>query len=818
MATGYIPRYQRQVTPGGVGATARVDPRMASSVGASIAHMGINLSADLKEVQQRMERQDELNYLMESELAFRDGWREVLTSELTKTGKDTYGNVQRAEAWIAENSKTYLDRAPNPQVKQQLQMRLQAISHQSLDNLAFLQAKERKAVTVNNIEALVESNRRDAYLAPDQIFRLADSSSKAIDEAVASGVLEETAARELKSRQSALVHGSALEGIIDRDPYAARQALQDFAGHLTAQQLNTYHDRIESKIKGLQAEQERQLNKAEAEANRRASVLWRRSDDALASLAETGKEGIDIESGLRSIGTPEAVEKADDYAARKQIAIKTYGVMNKYQDLPFADQMQHIDQDFAITPGEQGAKEKIHAAQMAVRVVRDREARFLADPSSYAAGIMQKIQGETPEQYADRLLDTQRDLAKGMSRFEPRLFSKDEIKSMSERYNGMDASGKMEMIRGLQEFGKHSGKVLNDIGAGSAAQLALQVDSSSSQNSVHARTLIEAASLKESEIPGDPKTKAAAKKEVVELLQNHDVWRGMTERLKYQPQNTALLKHVNAMQQALENMAMIHGDAKKALEFFDSTYNSLADDDIGFLVYPKQSTITPKQFEVQLQKLRSAVPGFLEWQRKYLGDDLHNEKTRDAAEHGIWVNASDGNGYVLLNPNSGMPITAENGALYRVTLDDILRAHDSDVIKSKTMKDAPYDPSGMGGSDLQSKVLDSAKKYGVDQSLALALVKQESGWKPDATSPKGAMGLMQLMPGTAKDLGVSDPYDPDQNIDAGMRYLAKQIDTFGSPERALVAYNWGPENAKKWDGKRSSLPAETREYLKRILG
>lgn len=257
MATGYIPRYQRQVTPGGAGAPARIDPRTASVVGASIAHMGVNLSADLKEVQQRLERQDELNYLMESELAFRDGWREVLTSELTKTGKDTYGNVQRAEAWIAENSKIYLDRAPNPQVKQQLQMRLQAISHQSLDNLAFLQAKERKAVTVNNIEALGEANKRDAYLAPDQIFRLTDSSSKAVDEAVANGVLEESVGAEVKRKQNAAIHGAALEGIIDRDPVTASKVLAEFAPHLTSEQLNRYNDKIQAGLNRLQTESDK---------------------------------------------------------------------------------------------------------------------------------------------------------------------------------------------------------------------------------------------------------------------------------------------------------------------------------------------------------------------------------------------------------------------------------------------------------------------------------------------------------------------------------------------------------------------------------
>lgn len=109
-----------------------------------------------------------------------------------------------------------------------------------------------------------------------------------------------------------------------------------------------------------------------------------------------------------------------------------------------------------------------------------------------------------------------------------------------------------------------------------------------------------------------------------------------------------------------------------------------------------------------------------------------------------------------------------------------------------------------------------AAKYGIPETIFMNLITQESGWHDGAKSYVGAIGLTQLMPGTAKYLGVKDPWDPFQNIEGGARYLAEQYATFHRWDHALAAYNAGPGAVQKYGG----IPPykETQHYVKVIMG
>lgn len=108
-----------------------------------------------------------------------------------------------------------------------------------------------------------------------------------------------------------------------------------------------------------------------------------------------------------------------------------------------------------------------------------------------------------------------------------------------------------------------------------------------------------------------------------------------------------------------------------------------------------------------------------------------------------------------------------------------------------------------------------AKMYGLDPKLVTAMVEVESGFDIKAVSPKGAKGLMQIMPGTAKDLALKESLDAAKNLEAGARYLRQLLDRFGDPRLALAAYNAGPGAVEEYSG----IPPyeQTTAYVSSVL-
>jgi len=196
---------------------------------------------------------------------------------------------------------------------------------------------------------------------------------------------------------------------------------------------------------------------------------------------------------------------------------------------------------------------------------------------------------------------------------------------------------------------------------------------------------------------------------------------------------------------------------------------------------------------------------------------LTSGRTLSVKEHRV-----DGDS-IVLTLRSGSQVTCDKTLIEKIVADEV--PHPDPVAEAAAAalaaqqvaaQASSIDPAALLSSTPYGEIISAAAEaHGVDPLLVRALIQVESGYKPTARSAKGALGLMQLMPSTAKEYRVRNPFDPKANIEAGVKHLKSLIDGLKSVELALAAYNAGEGAVKKFGG----IPPyrETRDYVTRIL-
>jgi membrane-bound lytic murein transglycosylase MltF len=159
-----------------------------------------------------------------------------------------------------------------------------------------------------------------------------------------------------------------------------------------------------------------------------------------------------------------------------------------------------------------------------------------------------------------------------------------------------------------------------------------------------------------------------------------------------------------------------------------------------------------------------------------------------------------------------IPGEAEPTTNFRDVINEYLNAQNNSETKAIV---SPYSQVKGLQSQIDDMITRHASNNGLDPMLVKSVVRAESNFNPAAISPAGAEGLMQLMPGTAKSLGVRNPFDPEQNIAGGTSYLRSLINKFGSTELGVAAYNAGPGAVSKYGG----IPPykETQNYVNKVM-
>ncbi|MGE4551613.1 MAG: hypothetical protein AB7D57_00780 [Desulfovibrionaceae bacterium] len=475
---------------------------------------------------------------------------------------------------------------------------------------------------------------------------------------------------------------AALYAAADADPRRAMALLNSLVDPQTGLSLlgaetgDAVRGRIESEIRVLEARERAEREEAERLARRRAAeaavVLGAKIDDAQAYAAATGKEpeGLDGLLGKYAALGPEYAEQAGKMAKRITMGREVNAFLlagERGEDGGYRSLGEQAARVEELRPTAQdGAAEAMERYELAQKALVARAKELAADPAAYGLNLAAKELAGGPLAEAegaerDRLLlNRSLEIQEELTGMPGRVLPRERAQVLAAQWDAADADGRLAMLGELEALGVHRGRALAEMKVSAGVQLAQAVMGADVGADRDARLLLTAATAK----PGDLPKSDLTDMEIKQDMPSSKVLRAVARVAAMQPGNAAYQAWRAELQQTYANAARLTGSTGAARKALDGHFEVILSDDAALFV-PKAECPDPDGLEEALEAKRARVGEFLAWQKPGMDPVQWEERTRIIAERGVWVNAPDGDGFVLLNPTTGRAITGEDGRYFR---------------------------------------------------------------------------------------------------------------------------------------------------------
>ncbi len=685
-----------------------VDPSAAAAPFETLGSVGASLfqsAQDQIQDQARTQIREIFTSLGNDELAFEDTWagrtgddRFTVADEARKFYADKRAAIEQDLSWSADARQAALDQlAAREQrgVGRALDFVTKARAVQKADSFkaAGLQLADFAAANWGDMPTVLERVREhlddiNASFAPEQAALL----SRQVQDAALS---------------------SALLAAKEKDPRAALRMMESLTDPKTGLPLlgsetgRTVRDRIDTEIRVRDAQARAERAEAERIQAKRAAhqalTLAAKIDDAQAFAAATGQEPEGLPdllaqyAGLGEDYAPKAAKaaKAVDMAREVHAFLREGERRDDGSFVPLAEQAARLEE---LKPkAQEGAAEAMERYDLARKGLAARVKEFESDPATW--GLRQAAKeiapapgktagadmaagdgGERTRQLLHRSLQIQEELLGRPGVVLP----KDRQEELAGRWQAADADGRLKILAELDAFGPLKTRVLSEIKAPAAAQIAQTVLDSGPAAGNDARLILAASTAKPADIPQTDLKPA----EIASAVSGSKLLSAVSQVARSQPYNAAYQEFLRDLQNSMENAVKMTG-TKDGVQAFDRHLGVIASGDAA-VFWPKAQLRDAPKLERALRFKRRDVGTFLEWQREAgMPETEWRERVRTIAERGMWVNAPDGNGFVLLNPTTGRAVTDRDGGYFRLTIGEAATMDTS----------APEDPHGLEASD-----------------------------------------------------------------------------------------------------------------------